>query len=160
MFIVRGRETDNVYTLGCTPTVCQTRKQGHQLTGLRGDRDVHAVDGPLKLSASVGRGEVHVTGPGEPTCVDREVFSSNIKSFLYHNILLSPFLPFHLLCFRSPFPGNRKIQCGGHTDVSEYESPMNISLNVVLRRTVDNPDIPLSHNKTGSFFTDGGVDLP
>ncbi len=33
---------------------------------------------------------------------------------------------------------------GGHTDVSEYESPMNISLNEVLRRNADNPDVSLS----------------
>jgi hypothetical protein len=34
-----------------------------------------SVVGPLLVSAPVG--EAHTTGPGGPTCVDREVFSSN-----------------------------------------------------------------------------------
>jgi hypothetical protein len=35
------------------------------------------VVGPLLVSAPVGGGEAHAAGPGAPTCVDREVFSSN-----------------------------------------------------------------------------------
>jgi hypothetical protein len=35
-----------------------------------------------------------------------------------------------------------------HTDVSEYELPMNISLNPVLRSNDDNPDIPLNLKET------------
>jgi hypothetical protein len=42
---------------------------------------------------------------------------------------------------------------GGHTDVSEYESPMNISLNAVLRRTVDNRD--RAHYWTGAVLVEG-----
>ena len=33
---------------------------------------------------------------------------------------------------------------GGHFDVSEYTRLINISLNAVLRRTVDNPDMVLN----------------
>ena len=36
-----------------------------------------SVLGPLLVSAPVGGGEAHAAGPGAPTCVDREVFSSN-----------------------------------------------------------------------------------
>jgi hypothetical protein len=35
------------------------------------------VVGPLLVSSPVGRGEDHAVGSGGPTCVDREVFSSN-----------------------------------------------------------------------------------
>ena len=35
------------------------------------------VVGPLLVSAPVGGGEAHAAGPGAPTCVDREFFSSN-----------------------------------------------------------------------------------
>jgi hypothetical protein len=34
------------------------------------------VAGPLQVRPPVG-GEAHAAGPGAPTCVDREVFSSN-----------------------------------------------------------------------------------
>jgi hypothetical protein len=33
--------------------------------------------GPLQVPPPVGGGEAHAVGPGAPTCVDREVFSSN-----------------------------------------------------------------------------------
>jgi hypothetical protein len=35
-----------------------------------------------------------------------------------------------------------------HTDVLEYELPMNISLNAVVRSNDDNPDMPLSLKET------------
>jgi hypothetical protein len=35
------------------------------------------VVGPLQVPPPVGGGETHAAGPGAPTCVDREVFSSN-----------------------------------------------------------------------------------
>jgi hypothetical protein len=35
------------------------------------------VAGPLQVPPPVGGGEAHAAGPGAPTCVDREVFSSN-----------------------------------------------------------------------------------
>jgi hypothetical protein len=35
------------------------------------------VVGPLQVPPPVGGGEAHAAGPGAPTCVDREVFSSN-----------------------------------------------------------------------------------
>jgi hypothetical protein len=34
------------------------------------------VVGPLQVPPPVGGGEAHAAGPGAPTCVDREVFSS------------------------------------------------------------------------------------
>ena len=39
----------------------------------------------------------------------------------------------------------------GHTDVLEYEKSIKITLNVVLRRTVDNRDRAHSHRDTGHF---------
>ncbi len=63
--------------------VCQIRKQDHHLVGIRGDRTIvmsMTVVGPLQVPPPVGEGETHVVGPDTPTCVDREVFSSNEKN--------------------------------------------------------------------------------
>jgi hypothetical protein len=84
------------------------------------------VAGPLQVSPperwrSNGGGAAHAAGSGAPTCVDKEVSSSNE----FFSTTTSRYLHYNI------------------TDVSEYESPINISLNAVLRRTEDNPDMPL-----------------
>ena len=115
-----------------------------------------ALVGPLLVSAPVGGGEVHAAGPGAPTCVDREVFSSNEVFSITTSRGISITTSFSLLSFfallsspsRKGFQKKRKSEVvvktvtrsisdswspeGGHNDVSEYESLINISLNAVF----------------------------
>jgi hypothetical protein len=66
--------------------------------------------GPLQVPPPVGGGEAHPAGPGAPTCVDREVFSSNeffsmitSRFFSITTSSPSPFVHF-------PSPSKKKIR--------------------------------------------------
>jgi hypothetical protein len=77
--VVWGQESGNVCTIRCMSASSQTRKQSNHLVGLRGDRVVHdrswAATGDT--SRCRWRRRSPCRGTGAPTCVDREVFSSN-----------------------------------------------------------------------------------
>jgi hypothetical protein len=57
------------------------------------------VTGPLQVPPPVGGGEAHAAGPGAPTCVDREVFSSNEFSSITTSRGISITTSFALLSF-------------------------------------------------------------
>ena len=93
----RGQESDNVCTLLYTPVSCQTRKQDHQLAGIRGD-------GVVRVSRCVTVGvntRLEEKNPCHGSwCTDlfregsfllqRGFLHENIKGFLHYNVLPSP----------------------------------------------------------------------
>ncbi len=92
--------------------------------------------GPLQVPPPVGGGEAHAVGPGAPTCVDREVFSSNeffsittsrsisnTTSFLLSPFLLrSPFLLLDLGRSRKGFSKKKKISGEVNRDKTDRRS--------------------------------------
>jgi hypothetical protein len=79
------------------------------------------VAGPLQVPPPVGGGEAHPAGPGAPTYVDREVFSSNeffsmitSRVFSLQHPSPSPFVP-------SPSPSKKKM---GKKKILENKKPV------------------------------------
>jgi hypothetical protein len=66
------------------------------------------VAGPLQVPPPIGGGEAHPAGPGAPTCVDREVFSSN-EFFSMITSRVSSITTSFSLSIRS-FPPKRKCE--------------------------------------------------